>query len=89
MKVEVDVPNKPMVAVDLKQHFSHQLDAQCEPVWPSVKALRAGKRRGLGSNPLWLSFLFKTCSLWTRSCDFVPHSLRNNKMALITAHLNA
>ena len=34
----------------------------------------AGKQRDLGPNPLRLSFLFKSCSLWTPSCDFVPHS---------------
>ena len=28
----------------------------------------------LGSIPLRLSFLFKSCGLWTRSCDFVPHN---------------
>ena len=38
-------------------------------------ALRqAGKQRDLGSNLLWLSFLFKSCGLWTPSCDFVPHN---------------
>ena len=31
----------------------------------------AGNQRDLGSNPLRLSFLFKTCGL---SCDFVPHN---------------
>ena len=31
-----------------------------EPVWPSGKA---GKQRGLGSNPFRLSFLFKKCGL--------------------------
>ena len=34
----------------------------------------AGKRKDLGSVPLRLSFLFKSCGLWTRSCDFVPHN---------------
>ena len=34
----------------------------------------AGKRRGLGSNPLRLSFLFNSCGLWTLPCDFVPHN---------------
>ena len=28
----------------------------------------------LGSIPLRLSFLFKSCGLWTLSCDFVPHN---------------
>ena len=42
-----------------------------EPVWPSGKA---GKQKDLGSNPLRLSFLFKSNGLWTQSCDFVPHN---------------
>ena len=50
---------------------------------------RAGKQRNLGSNPLWLSFLFKSCGLWTLFCDFVPHNQWNVKMALIAARLNA
>ena len=49
----------------------------------------AGKQRDLGSNALWLSFLFKSCCLWTLSCDFVPHNLCNIKIAHIAAHLNA
>ena len=36
---------------------------------------RAAGKQDLGSNPLRLSFLFKSCGLWTLSCDFVPHSL--------------
>ena len=39
-----------------------------EPVWLSRKA------GDLGSTPLQLSFLFKSCFLWTLSCDFVLHS---------------
>ena len=34
----------------------------------------AGKQRDLGSNPLRLSFLFKSCGLWTLSFDFVHYS---------------
>ena len=34
----------------------------------------AGKQRDFGSNLLQLSFLFKSCGLWTMSCDFVPAS---------------
>ena len=34
----------------------------------------AGKQRDLGSNPLRLSFLFKSGGLLTLSCDFVPHN---------------
>ena len=40
---------------------------------PAVRCW-AGKQRDLGSNPLWLLFLFKICGLWTLSCDFVPHN---------------
>ena len=39
-----------------------------EPVWPN------GKQRDLGSNQPRLSILFKSCGLWTLSCDFVPHN---------------
>ena len=50
---------------------------------------QAGKQKDLGSNLLWLSFLFKSCGLWTLSCDFVPHIYETLKMALIAAHSNA
>ena len=33
---------------------------------PAVRRL-AGKQRDVGSNPLLLSFLFKSCDLWTLS----------------------
>ena len=46
---------------------------------------KAGKRKDLGSIPLRLSFLFKSCGLWTLSCDFVHRF----QMSLIAAHLNA
>ena len=50
----------------------------------------AGKQKDLGSNLLRLSFLFKSCGLWTLSCDFVPHNYETLKsVALIAAHLNA
>ena len=39
----------------------------------------AGKRSDLGSNPLRLSFLFKSCGLWTLSCDFIPHNCETLK----------
>ena len=48
----------------------------CEPVWPSCK------ERGLGSNQLRLSFLFKSCGLWTLSCDFVLHNYETLKWLL-------
>ena len=32
------------------------------------------KQRDLGSNLLRLSFHFKSCGLWTLSCDIVPHN---------------
>ena len=35
---------------------------------------QAGKRKDLGSNSLRLSFLLKSCGLWTLSCAFVPPS---------------
>ena len=43
-----------------------------EPVWPNGKAIGRWKA-DLGSNLLRLSFLFKSCGLWTLSCDFVTH----------------
>ena len=42
-----------------------------QSVWPSGKA---GKQKDPGSNSLRLSFLFKSCGLWTLSYDFVPHN---------------
>ena len=44
-----------------------------QPVWPGGKALlgRYCKQKGLSSIPLRLSFLFKSCGLWTRSCVFL------------------
>ena len=41
----------------------------CESVWPSGKALGWYAERPR-FDPLWLSFLFKKCCLWTPSCDF-------------------
>ena len=38
-------------------------------MWPSGKAL-GWKAEGPRFDPLWLSFLFKNCGLWTLSCDF-------------------
>ena len=35
---------------------------------------QTGKQKVLGSIPLRLSFFFKSCGLWTLSCDFVPHN---------------
>ena len=40
----------------------------------AVRRYWAGKQRDLGSNPLRFAFLFKSCGLWTLSCDFVPHN---------------
>ena len=45
-------------------------------------------QKGIGSNPLWLSLLFKTCGLWTLSCNFVSRKQWNIKLALIAADLN-
>ena len=52
-------------------------------------AVRLVSRRTFGSNPLRDTFLFKSCGLWTLSCDFIPHNYWNIKLALIVAHLNA
>ena len=50
----------------------------------------AGKQKDLGSNPLRLSFLFKSCGLWTLSCDFVPRNYETLKcLSSVAAHLNA
>ena len=38
-----------------------------------------GKQKGLGLNLLWFSFLFKSCGLWTLSCDFVPYNYETLK----------
>ena len=37
------------------------------------------KSMDLDSNLLWLSFLFKSCGLWTLSWDFVPHNYETLK----------
>ena len=42
----------------------HSWGEESEPVWPGGKA---GKQKELGSNPLRLSFLFKSCGLRTLS----------------------
>ena len=39
----------------------------------------AGKQRHFGSILLRLSFFFKSCGLWTLSCDFVPHNYETLK----------
>ena len=57
-----------------------------EPVWPSDNP---DKQTELGSNLLRLSFLFKSCGLWTPSCGFVPHSYETLKWLSSAAHLNA
>ena len=68
-----------MVSVDVKHHVYLITCWICsEPVWSSGKAGKAGKR-DLGSIPLWRSFLFKSCGLWTLSCDFVPHNYETLK----------
>ena len=70
-----------------EERYNFSLCYFCELVWPRGKA---GKRRDIGSNRLRLSFLFKSCGLWTLSCDFVPHSYETLKWlskSLITAHI--
>ena len=47
---------------------------ECEPVWPSGKALGLVSGRTSDSASALLS-LQKGCGLWTLSCDFVNHFL--------------
>ena len=49
------------------------LSPRNELVWPSSKAINAGKQKDLSSNPLRLFCLLTSCNLWTLSCDFAPH----------------
>ena len=65
------VPNSPYHICGRKTTVNQHQTHLREPVWPSGKA---GKQRDLGLNPLRLSFLFKSCGLWTLSSGFVPHS---------------
>ena len=61
----------------------------CEPVWPSGKALQAGKRKGIGSIARRLSFLFKKVVVCGHCLETLYiTSCWNIKMALIAAHLN-
>ena len=49
---------------------------------------QAGKQKNIGSIPLRLSSLFKSCGLLALSRDFVHDDYKQNiQMALITAHL--
>ena len=48
---------------------------------------KASKRRDLGSNPLRLSFLLKSCGLWTLFCDFVPHNQNETFKWLTSLHI--
>ena len=84
------VPNKPTVSVVVKQHFN-RLNFDSEPVWPSGKAFKVWKAEEPRLDSAWalLSFLFKSCGLWTLSCDFVLHDYSDIKMALVAVHLNA
>ena len=47
--------------------------------WYGVRLVSKGD---LGWNLLRLSFLFKSCGLWTLSCVFVPHNYRTLKWPL-------
>ena len=44
------------------KNIKSEEEEESEPVWSSGNA---NKQRDLGSNPLRLSFLFKSCGLWT------------------------
>ena len=52
-----------------------------EPVWPSDKVLLRLVSGGTSVRirRLRLSFLLKSCGLWTLSCDFVPHNYETLK----------
>ena len=55
----------------------------------AVRRLKFGKQKKIGWILLGLSFLFKSCDLWTLSCDFVLHDYSDIKMALVVVQLNA
>ena len=46
-----------------------------EPVWPSGKALNAGKQKDLGSIRFGSPFSSKNCGSWTLSRDFLSTQL--------------
>ena len=71
------------LSIALRFRPAYRFRPECEPVWPSGKALgwsAEGPRFDTASTLLSLQ---KGCGLWTLSCDFVPQ-----KMALIAAHLS-
>ena len=78
-----------MISVDVK-HPVYLLTYTYELLWPSSKAL-GWKQKGLGSIPLWLSFLFKKAVVCGHC--LVTLSLTINEtlkwLSLIAAHLNA
>ena len=43
--------------------------------WVSAAWCQAGKLADVGSSPLRLTLLWKSCGSWTQSGDFVPHKL--------------
>ena len=56
-----------------EQRYKHDQFSGVSRFGLAVRPL-AGKQRDLRSNPLRLSLIFKSCGLWTLSCDFVPHN---------------
>ena len=80
----------------IRQHFvlvsllSSAFKIPRELQFGALESRRDQEERDIGSNLLRLSFLFKSCGLWTLSCDFDPHKYETLKsVALITAQLNA
>ena len=64
------VPNGPHGFCGLKATLNQSSVLVREAFWPRGWKV-AGKQKDLGSIPLWLSFLFRSCGLWTLSYGFV------------------
>ena len=69
------IPNNPYDHCGRKATLNWTLKQQCEPAWPSGKAL-GWQAEEIRFNSIRLSFLFfcfffKCCSLWTLSCGCV------------------
>ena len=77
MKVEVDVLGSPSLIVvrSLWTQSNSEEEGTCIVSGFGLAVRRqAGKQKDLGLIPPRLSFLFKSCGLWTLSRDFVPHN---------------
>ena len=71
-------PNMLLASEDINWLSKNRTNGYARPVpnkpTVSVDVKQHFNQVTLGSIPLRLSFLFKSCGLWTRSCDFVPHN---------------